>query len=243
MRGPISLVSTPPLPNRRLSGARPLPGQATHGANRKPRLRSNGPSSSRPSTRRGGSRPISKRSSASSRGAESPARCVVVDDSSTDGTADTVRAVTARCPAVRALVLGPRNFGKGGAVRAGMLSARGRFRLFTDADGATPIAELKRLEPALMAGADVVIGSRGAARPLGLDPQPSASCASRSRVQPAGGQRRARTASPTRSAASRPSRPRPHRRCSARSGPRASASTSRSSCAPALPATAWWRWP
>ena len=90
-----------------------------------------------------------------------PWECVVVDDSSTDGTADTVRAVTARCPAVRALVLGPRNFGKGGAVRAGMLSARGRFRLFTDADGATPIAELKRLEPALMAGADVVIGSRG----------------------------------------------------------------------------------
>ena len=41
-----------------------------------------------------------------------------------------------------------------------MLSALGRLRLFTDADGATPIAELKRLEPALMAGADVVIGSR-----------------------------------------------------------------------------------
>jgi dolichyl-phosphate beta-glucosyltransferase len=85
---------------------------------------------------------------------------VVVDDSSTDRTADTVRAVTARCAAVRALVLGPRNLGKGRAVRTGMLSARGRFRLFTDADGATPIAELKRLEPALMAGADVVIGSR-----------------------------------------------------------------------------------
>jgi len=61
---------------------------------------------------------------------------------------------------VRVLGLGPRNHGKGAAVRAGMLSAVGRFRLFTDADGATPIAELKRLEPALMAGADVVIGSR-----------------------------------------------------------------------------------
>src|SRR2546425_9080535 len=41
-----------------------------------------------------------------------------------------------------------------------MLAARGAYRLFTDADGATPIAEVKRLEPALLAGADVVIGSR-----------------------------------------------------------------------------------
>src|SRR3989442_1657786 len=41
-----------------------------------------------------------------------------------------------------------------------MLAARGVYRMFTDADGATPIAEVKRLEPALLAGADVVIGSR-----------------------------------------------------------------------------------
>ena len=38
-----------------------------------------------------------------------------------------------------------------------MLKARGALRLFTDADGATPIQELERLESALAAGADIAI--------------------------------------------------------------------------------------
>jgi dolichyl-phosphate beta-glucosyltransferase len=88
-----------------------------------------------------------------------PYEVLVVDDGSTDDTVATVRALAARHPAVSVLPLS-RNRGKGAAVRTGMLAATGAFRLFTDADGATPIAELKRLEPALMAGADVVIGSR-----------------------------------------------------------------------------------
>jgi len=45
-----------------------------------------------------------------------------------------------------------------GAVQVGMLAATGEFRLFTDADGATPIAEIKNLNSLLAAGADVVIG-------------------------------------------------------------------------------------
>ena len=88
---------------------------------------------------------------------------VVVDDGSSDGTAEAVRRVAARAPAVRVLVLAPPNRGKGAAVRAGMLGVTGHFRLFADADGATPIAEVKRLEPALAAGAEVVIGSRALA--------------------------------------------------------------------------------
>ena len=88
-----------------------------------------------------------------------PYEIVVVDDGSRDATAETVRALAAAHPAIRLLSL-ERNRGKGAAVRAGMLAARGDFRLFTDADGATPITELKRLEPALLAGADVAIGSR-----------------------------------------------------------------------------------
>jgi dolichyl-phosphate beta-glucosyltransferase len=84
---------------------------------------------------------------------------VVVDDGSRDATAEHVRKLQAQHQRVRLIVLS-RNHGKGHAVKIGMLSAHGAFRLFTDADGATPIEELERLEPLLQAGADVVIGSR-----------------------------------------------------------------------------------
>ena len=84
---------------------------------------------------------------------------IVVDDGSSDETAAHVDRVRRAHPPVRLLRLG-QNRGKGAAVRAGMLAARGRYRLFADADGATPIAELKRLEPLLLAGADVVLASR-----------------------------------------------------------------------------------
>ena len=90
-------------------------------------------------------------------GRDEPYEVIVADDGSTDGTPEIVEA--GRLGEVRVLRLQP-NGGKGAAVRAGMLAARGAYRLFADADGATPIEELKRLEPMLVAGADVVIGSR-----------------------------------------------------------------------------------
>src|SRR5262249_9411270 len=52
------------------------------------------------------------------------------------------------------------NQGKGYAVRSGIVNARGRRILFADADGATPIEEVERLDAAVDAGADIAIGSR-----------------------------------------------------------------------------------
>lgn len=85
---------------------------------------------------------------------------IVVDDGSADGTAAVARSFRAE-PAlsVRTLVQ-PRNMGKGAAVRRGMLEAAGEYRLFSDADLSTPIAEASRLLAELYAGADIAIGSR-----------------------------------------------------------------------------------
>jgi dolichyl-phosphate beta-glucosyltransferase len=88
-----------------------------------------------------------------------PSEIIVVDDGSQDGTAAAVLALTTGCPFLRLIPLG-RNKGKGFAVRTGMLAAKGDLRLFCDADGATPIGELHRLERALSGEIDILIGSR-----------------------------------------------------------------------------------
>lgn len=89
---------------------------------------------------------------------------LVVDDGSDDDTGQVVRAFLVRHPrAPLRLITSARNQGKGHAVRAGMLAARGALRLFMDADNATPISELPRLLAAVEAGARIAIGSRRAA--------------------------------------------------------------------------------
>lgn len=87
------------------------------------------------------------------------AEIVVVDDGSTDGTADAARVALAGFRHARVLRR-ERNLGKGASVREGVLAAAGEFILFCDDDLSTPIAEVDKALGALDTGADVVIGSR-----------------------------------------------------------------------------------
>ncbi|ENN82673.1 dolichyl-phosphate beta-glucosyltransferase isoform X1 [Dendroctonus ponderosae] len=75
---------------------------------------------------------------------------IVVSDGSTDQTVSKALSYTKKhsCERVRVLAL-EKNRGKGGAVRLGMLSARGSLLLFADADGATKFADLRKLEDSL----------------------------------------------------------------------------------------------
>jgi dolichyl-phosphate beta-glucosyltransferase len=88
-----------------------------------------------------------------------PYEVIVVDDGSRDDTAAVVTMLSGRLPHIK-LIQSTHNAGKGAAVRLGMREARGRLRLFADADGATAIEELTPLEQTINKGADIAIGSR-----------------------------------------------------------------------------------
>ena len=80
---------------------------------------------------------------------------IVVDDGSPDGTADAARRAGAD-----QVVVQPQNHGKGAAVRAGVLAARGRTVAFTDADLAYSPHQLVAFVEAIEGGYDVAIGNR-----------------------------------------------------------------------------------
>jgi dolichyl-phosphate beta-glucosyltransferase len=88
---------------------------------------------------------------------------IIADDGSRDETPALGRLFEESDTRIRALVCP--HMGKGGAVRMGMLNAKGRFILFMDADGATPLNEIPKLLAAIQDGHDVAIGSRVVQRP------------------------------------------------------------------------------
>ena len=84
---------------------------------------------------------------------------IVVDDGSTDGTADALRGVLA--DRIDRVIFHPENRGKGAAVRSGIAAATGDLVLIQDADLEYDPADYPRLvQPILENGADVVYGSR-----------------------------------------------------------------------------------
>ena len=93
---------------------------------------------------------------------------VVVDDGSTDGTAEVLRAV-APVPDVLTIVHAQKNAGKGSAIRLGLARARGSIIAIQDADLELDPVQLGDLVRPILAGeSDVVYGSRFlAGRPPG----------------------------------------------------------------------------
>lgn len=83
---------------------------------------------------------------------------IVVDDGSTDNTADLIEKETARMDNFR--LIRNAHGGKAVTVMSGLLEARGEIAVFTDMDQATPIKEIEKFLPKFEEGYDIVIGSR-----------------------------------------------------------------------------------
>ena len=84
---------------------------------------------------------------------------VVVSDGSKDKTAKVVNNLTKLINNLR-LIDNQENHGKGWVVRQGMLKAKGKYRLFMDADNATTVDHFDKIRPFLNKGYEIVIGSR-----------------------------------------------------------------------------------
>lgn len=83
---------------------------------------------------------------------------IVVVNGSTDKTEEIVHEFSRRIPFI--VLINEKERGKGRAVKRGMLYAKGKYRLFTDADNSTDISQVDKLLESAQNGYDVVISSR-----------------------------------------------------------------------------------
>jgi dolichyl-phosphate beta-glucosyltransferase len=89
-----------------------------------------------------------------------PYELIVVNDGSTDATLDLLTQFSHSHPDTR-VVSYAQNRGKGYAVKAGMLAARGEYRFFFDIDLAVPLSTVEPFFADISSGAyDAVIGTR-----------------------------------------------------------------------------------
>jgi len=84
---------------------------------------------------------------------------LVVCDGPKDKTADVVRDLSLVTPKLK-LIDRKKNRGKGYTIKEGMLAAKGKVRLFTDADNATDISYFDKMRPLFDKGYDMVISTR-----------------------------------------------------------------------------------
>jgi len=97
---------------------------------------------------------------------------IVVDDGSDDRTAEAAEALTPELRhSLRVIGLGG-NYGKGAAVRRGVMEASGDYILFTDADFSTDISEMDIFLGECERNHDIIIASRSLAGSV-LDPPQS----------------------------------------------------------------------
>ncbi len=96
------------------------------------------------------------------------AELIVVDDGSTDNTADVARDAAASFAETKTTVIRyDENRGKGFAVKTGLMEAAADIAIFSDADLSTPIEEMPKLTDPIAAGTfDVTFGSRAIDRSL-----------------------------------------------------------------------------
>jgi dolichyl-phosphate beta-glucosyltransferase len=92
------------------------------------------------------------------RGQDYPIEVIVVDDGSTDRTAEIVEEFESEAEFISLLQV--EHGGKGHAVRAGMMQARGEFLFLCDSDLSMPIQEVTKFVPPSLDGYDVAIASR-----------------------------------------------------------------------------------
>lgn len=95
---------------------------------------------------------------------------IVVDNNSSDATREIAERFSSCVPELS--VIECKTQGKGAAVQKGMLEAKGKIRLFMDADNSTSLEHFFKMQHYFNEGYDVVIGSRSIEGAKKVPPQP-----------------------------------------------------------------------